>query len=148
MDNHIHLIVIPRRLDSLEMGIGRTAYSYCRWYNENHPHEGTIWNGRFFSSPLDTREYLHTALVYVETNPIRAGICPTAADFDWSSARIHTTPNAHPGILMSATIPGHTPQEWELALARKEDADMIQQYLLKRRRDHKYATQSPAISTA
>jgi putative transposase len=34
-------------------------------------------------------DHLWTALRYVERNPVRAGIVRDAADFPWSSARLH-----------------------------------------------------------
>jgi putative transposase len=49
---------------------------------------GHLWQGRYFSSALDTN-YLLNAVRYVELNPVRAQMVYHAEDFAWSSAAAH-----------------------------------------------------------
>jgi putative transposase len=49
---------------------------------------GHIWQGRYFSSPLDS-DYFLNAVRYVELNPVRARMVATAEEFAWSSAAAH-----------------------------------------------------------
>jgi putative transposase len=49
---------------------------------------GRLWQGRFFSCPLDTAHTL-AAIRYVEQNPVRAGLVGRAEEYEWSSAAAH-----------------------------------------------------------
>ncbi len=49
---------------------------------------GRLWQGRFFSCPLDA-EHLWAAVRYVERNPVRAGLVDRAEAYRWSSAAAH-----------------------------------------------------------
>ncbi|PIU46565.1 MAG: transposase, partial [Candidatus Hydrogenedentes bacterium CG07_land_8_20_14_0_80_42_17] len=88
MDNHIHLIVVPEKEDSLAKGIGDTNKYYTRMVNFRENWRGYLWQGRFSSFPLDGK-YLYAAIRYVERNPVRAGIVEKAEDYEFSSARAH-----------------------------------------------------------
>jgi putative transposase len=88
MDNHVHLIAIPEKENSLAQGIGRTHMAYTSIINRKKGWKGFLWQGRFMSSPLDEK-YLHAAMRYVENNPVRAGIVKRAEDYLWSSAKAH-----------------------------------------------------------
>lgn len=88
MDNHVHLIAVPKDKDSLARGIGEAHRKYTRMINFREGWRGYLWQGRFLSYPLN-EQYLYAAVRYVERNPVRAGIVKKAADYLWSSARAH-----------------------------------------------------------
>ncbi len=88
MDNHIHLVVVPREKESLARGIGETNRLYSRMINFREGWKGYLWQGRFESCPLD-EQYLYCAVRYVERNPVRAGLVEKAEQYLWSSARAH-----------------------------------------------------------
>ena len=88
MTNHVHLIVRPKRADSLAKAIGRTHFRYTQYINRFHGRSGHLWQGRFHSCALD-EEHFWTALRYVERNPVRAGMVTKAWEYRWSSAGAH-----------------------------------------------------------
>jgi len=88
MDNHVHLIVVPKREDSLAKGIGDTHKHYTRMINFRENWRGYLWQGRFSSFPLDEK-YLYAAIRYVERNPVMAGLVKRAEDYEFSSAKAH-----------------------------------------------------------
>lgn len=88
MDNHIHLITVPEKEDSLAKGIGDTHKHYTRMVNFRENWRGYLWQGRFSSFPLDEK-YFYAAIRYVECNPVRAGIVKRAEDYEFSSAKAH-----------------------------------------------------------
>ena len=90
MSNHVHLIAVPRAAESLALGIGRAHQAYTRRINFRENWRGYLWQGRFFSCPLDER-HAALALRYVERNPVRARLVKRAEDWDWSSARGHVS---------------------------------------------------------
>ena len=89
MTNHIHLLVIPQKEDSLRLGIGEAHRLYTRYINFREKTRGHLFQGRYFSCPMDD-PYFITAARYVERNPVRAKLCKTADAYLWSSARYHT----------------------------------------------------------
>ena len=88
MPNHIHLVAVPEREDSLARGIGEAHRRYTRYINFKKGWKGYLWQGRFSSFPMDEK-YLLSAVRYVELNPVRAKIVPKSQDYRWSSARAH-----------------------------------------------------------
>jgi len=88
MDNHVHIIAVPKKEDSLVRAIGETHRLYTRMINFRKQWRGYLWQGRFKSMPLD-ESYLYAAIRYVERNPVRAKIVSRAEDYRWSSARSH-----------------------------------------------------------
>ena len=88
MSNHIHLIVIPRKPDSLALALKHTHGRYATCWNVRHGSSGHVWQGRFYSCPLDT-PHLWAALRYIELNPVRAGMVAQPETYSWSSAGAH-----------------------------------------------------------
>lgn len=90
MSNHIHLIAVPTAADGLQLMLKPLHMRYAQRVNRRQGWSGHLWQGRYFSSPLDDA-YLWTALRYVECNPVRAGMVQRAEDYRWSSAAAHCT---------------------------------------------------------
>lgn len=72
MNNHIHLIVVPEREESLGNALRDTHMRYAQYINRRYRRSGHLWQGRFFSCALDSAHLL-AAVRYVERNPVRAG---------------------------------------------------------------------------
>jgi putative transposase len=62
--------------------IGR---KYVRTINTLHGRTGTLWEGRFESSLIDSDSYLLTCQHYIELNPVRAGLVSDPGQYPWSS---------------------------------------------------------------
>ena len=88
MTNHIHLVVVPATDDGLQRLLKPLHMRYAQRINRARGWKGHLWQGRFFSSPLD-EAYLWAAVRYVERNPVRAGIVRRAENYRWSSAAAH-----------------------------------------------------------
>jgi len=87
MRNHVHLLVTPDDRDSaarMMQGLGRW---YVRYFNRRHGRTGTLWEGRYRSTLIDTERYFFACSRYIELNPVRAGIVATPGAFAWSSFR-------------------------------------------------------------
>ncbi len=90
MTNHVHLVAIPEREESLAQGLGRTHSDYARWIHVQQGQVGHLWQNRFHSCVLD-EAHLWEAMRYVELNPVRAGLAGQAWEWKWSSAHAHTS---------------------------------------------------------
>ena len=88
MPNHTHLIAVPSSPDGLRWAIGEAHRRYTRRINFREKWRGYLWQGRFASFVMD-EPYLLAAARYVERNPVRAGLVPSAPQWPWSSARAH-----------------------------------------------------------
>ena len=88
MPNHIHIIATPERVDSLARMMGQCQHLYAIRVNKRLNRVGHLWHSRFHSCPLDGAHLLN-ALIYVDRNPVRAGLVRNAWEWEWSSARDH-----------------------------------------------------------
>jgi putative transposase len=119
MTNHIHLVVIPEREESLARGLGEAHRRFTRARNEDEGVSGYLFQGRFYSCPLDERHTL-AAVRYIERNPVRAGLLQTAWEYDWSSAAFHSGErNTDP--LLSDPDPFGRKAEWKPFLEIESD---------------------------
>lgn len=89
MSNHIHLLVVPHGPEGLAKGIGLANMTYTQFVNRKYQRSGRVWQNRFFSSVVETDQYLWAVARYIENNPVVAGIASTANEYVWSSARRH-----------------------------------------------------------
>jgi REP element-mobilizing transposase RayT len=48
-----------------------------------------LWDWSFHSSPLTSLSVFNQKMDYIHTNPVRAGVCGTPAEYTWSSARFY-----------------------------------------------------------
>jgi len=88
MSNHVHLIAVPRTATALSDALRHTHGRYAAYWNARLASSGHVWQGRFYSCPLD-ESHLWQALRYVELNPVRARMVSDAAQWKWSSAAAH-----------------------------------------------------------
>jgi putative transposase len=98
MSNHVHLIAVPQAADSLAQTLKQAHGRYAGYWNASHCSSGHVWQGRFYSCPLDER-HLWMALRYVELNPVRAGMVDAPEQWPWSSAVAHRDTAAAPSWL-------------------------------------------------
>jgi putative transposase len=88
MSNHVHLIAVPETAEALGSALRQAHGRYASYWNATHRSSGHVWQGRYYSCPLDESR-VWTALRYVERNPVRAGLVARPEDWEWSSAAAH-----------------------------------------------------------
>jgi putative transposase len=84
MTTHYHVIFVLKK-PTLSSGFQRLQSRYARWFNRRHARRGAMWQRRFHSELIESDQHLFEAIRYVALNPVRAGICERAEDYDWSS---------------------------------------------------------------
>ena len=85
MDNHFHLLATPQTAEGLPQMMQAVGRSYVRYFNDTHRRTGTLWEGRYKSTVIQTERYLLACMVYIDLNPVRAGMVAQARDYPWSS---------------------------------------------------------------
>ena len=96
MTNHTHMLMTAHTnygVSKLMQALGR---KYVQYFNDQYKRTGTLWEGRFRSSLIESEQYLLECYRYIELNPVRAKMVDTPSDYKWSSYGI----NAH-GIYSS-----------------------------------------------
>ena len=88
MSNHVHLIAVPEREESLARAIGEAHRRYTRMKNFASGVRGYLFQGRFNSCVLD-QQHLLAAGRYVERNPVAANLVKSPQVYRWSSCRYH-----------------------------------------------------------
>jgi putative transposase len=69
---------------------------------------GHVYQGRFWSSPIEGETHFFNVLRYVEANAVRAGLTRRAEDWRWSSAWERMTGQRQ--LLMQ--LPAALPADW------------------------------------
>lgn len=89
MTNHVHLLVTPEGEESLSYMMRYLGSRYVQYVNHVYQRSGTLWEGRYKSSLIDSEGYLLTCMRYIELNPVRAAMVGNAGDYRWSSYKAH-----------------------------------------------------------
>lgn len=85
MDNHVHLLLStkePSHISKVMQHIGR---KYVPYFNHKYEKSGTLWEGRFKGSMIESEQYLLCCYRYIELNPVRANIVNRPEEWKWSS---------------------------------------------------------------
>jgi len=85
MTNHVHLLMTSKQQDGLSRTMQQVGSSYTRHVNDRYERTGTLWEGRFRSSPVDSDFYCLACYRYIELNPVRAGMVSSPGEYRWSS---------------------------------------------------------------
>jgi putative transposase len=85
MTNHVHLLVTPTRAQALSELIQWIGRHYVTAFNRRHRRSGTLWEGRFRSSLVDSPRYFLACSRYIDQNPVRAGMVDAPEAYRWSS---------------------------------------------------------------
>ena len=85
MDNHFHLLATPSTADGLPQMMQAVGRRYVQHFNRRHARTGTLWEGRYRSTVLEPERHLLPCMVYLDLNPVRAGLVAQPADYAWSS---------------------------------------------------------------
>ncbi|HEX7080856.1 MAG TPA: transposase [Gammaproteobacteria bacterium] len=99
MTNHVHLLLTQGRPNGVSLTLQYVAGIYSRRINARYGRTGSLWEGRFKSSPIDSDRYCLACYRYIELNPVRAGITKRPDDYRWSSYRVNST--GAPSVLIT-----------------------------------------------
>ena len=100
MTNHVHLLLTPHT----EQGIGKAMQMlgsyYVQYFNNTYQRTGTLWEGRYKATLIDSEQYLLTCYRYIELNPVRAaGMADHPSEYPWSSYRYNALGQIDPLVV-------------------------------------------------
>ena len=113
MNNHFHFIIKPARGTSLSKIMQWILSVFAMAWNKKHNHSGHVWGERFFSRIIEgTQDMLHT-IMYIDENPIRAGLVSYPWNWRfgglWHHRKKIFTIVEKPDELISYGCPDHLP---------------------------------------
>ena len=119
MSNHFHLLATPQTAEGLPQMMQAVGRRYVRYFNQTQKRSGTLWEGRYKSTLIQTERYLLACMAYIDLNPVRAGLVPHARDYPWSSYGHYTGQRIDKLITPHALVwaLGNTPFAREAAYA-------------------------------
>lgn len=85
MTNHVHLLVSTEHEGAISKMMQSIGRYYVLYINKTYQRTGTLWEGRYESTLVDSDNYLFTVMRYIEMNPVRAGMVEHPVDYPWSS---------------------------------------------------------------
>lgn len=85
MTNHVHLLATPDYGHSIGKVVQSVGRRYVQYFNLTYRRSGTLWEGRYRATVVDSERYLLTLMRYIELNPVRAGMVADPGDYPWSS---------------------------------------------------------------
>lgn len=89
MTNHVHLLVTPETEESLPKTMQSIGRRYVQYFNRTYRRTGTLWEGRYKATVIDSDEYFMACSRYIELNPVRAGMVSSPGEYPWSSYQIN-----------------------------------------------------------
>ncbi len=87
MTNHVHLLATPEFAHSISKVVQSVGRRYVQYFNFTYHRTGTLWEGRYRATVVDSEQYLLVLMRYIELNPVRAGMVEQPVDYPWSSHR-------------------------------------------------------------
>lgn len=85
MTNHVHLLVTPAEKWGVSRMMQLLSATYVANINAMYRRTGSLWEGRFKSSLVESEKYCLACYRYIELNPVRAGMRADPGDYQWSS---------------------------------------------------------------
>ena len=73
-----------KRFCDLSIFVKELKERFSRWFNKHHERRGTLWMERFKSVLVEDGEALRTMALYIDLNPLRAGLVEDPKDYRWS----------------------------------------------------------------
>jgi putative transposase len=98
MTNHVHLLVTPHAEQSLGKAMQLLGRYYVQYFNYCYQRTGTLWEGRYKATLVDSETYLLTCMRYIELNPVRADMVAHPSEYPWSSYRYNAL--GQPDVLL------------------------------------------------
>ena len=74
MTNHVYLLASPELETSISKTMQSVGRRYVQYFNHTYSRTGTLWEGRYKATVIDSEQYLLTCMRYIELNPVRSGM--------------------------------------------------------------------------
>ncbi|MBJ7536173.1 transposase [Marinomonas transparens] len=85
MTNHVHILLTAQSGTGVSQFMQHIGRRYVPFVNHKYGRSGSIWEGRFKSSLVQSDRYFLAVMRYIELNPVRAQMVEHPVLYPWSS---------------------------------------------------------------
>lgn len=85
MYNHAHILIHAKNIDDMIKFFRYTDTSYAKYFNSKNNRVGYVFRDRYKSQAIYTTQQLINTINYIHDNPVKAGICSTPKEYEYSS---------------------------------------------------------------
>jgi putative transposase len=131
MSNHVHLLLTSDSADGLPRLMQSLGRRYVRYINITRGRTGTLWEGRYRATILDSETYVLACHRYIEANPLRARIVDRPQDHRWSShnhnayGQVDPLLSEHPSYQALGTTPAIRQEGYRALFAQGLDGALL-----------------------
>jgi putative transposase len=131
MTNHVHLLTTGHAPGSVSRMMQSVGRRYVRRLNTTCGRTGTLFEGRFRASLVQSEDYLLTCMRYIDRNPVRAAMVKRPASYRWSSFRANAAlvqdvlVTAHAEYLALGETPAQRAAAYSNLVAEDLDAGVV-----------------------
>jgi REP element-mobilizing transposase RayT len=87
MPNHVHLLLTVYAEFTLRFTIGNFKSYTAQVANGLLQRQGQFWYPEFYDRYIRTAQHYENVVYYIHNNPVKAGLCAEAKQWEFSSAR-------------------------------------------------------------
>jgi putative transposase len=87
MTNHVHILMTPADGTAMALAMRSLGRRYACYFNRRYTRTGSLFEGRYKATVVDTEKYFFICHRYIEENPVRAGMTTEPSAYRWSSYR-------------------------------------------------------------
>ena len=118
MPNHVHLL-LQITDETPAHFLKRLAGSYALWFNNKYERTGHLFQNRYLSETVENDAYLLTVIRYIHMNPVKAGLCSSMDDYEYSSCFYYFDPD---GLIDSQAL-GEVIDPKRLSVFQKQNTE-------------------------
>ncbi|HEX7648539.1 MAG TPA: transposase [Noviherbaspirillum sp.] len=97
----VQLLVSPTDADGLGRMMQWIGRQYVPYFNAKYRRTGTLWQGRYRATVIESAQYFLPCCRYIESEPVRSGLAADPEQYRWSSY-VH-----HAGVQPDPLITDH-----------------------------------------
>ena len=85
MDNHTHILVYCPEIERISKMMSQCNTSFGLYFTNKRQKVGHVFRERFRSENIYTKNHLINCIKYIHNNPVKARICCSASEYQYSS---------------------------------------------------------------
>ena len=84
-DIHTHILIETKTTENLSKYMHCLNTRYGLYYNKKYKRTGYVFRDRYKAEGIYSEEQLHNCIKYIYDNPVKAGICDKAEEYEFSN---------------------------------------------------------------
>jgi len=135
MVNHVHLMLQAPTGEKLSSFMKRLNVLYTNYYRKNYGGVGHFFQDRFKSFVIQEGRYLIECGMYIELNPVKAGIVKFPEEYKWSSYSVYASGK---GDYLVDLSPAYTDLSDKPEERRESYKELVEQRKIEKREENRF----------